>query len=62
VIDHGRKIAEGTPDDLKDQIGTSTLHVRLDDSAHTATAAAVVRSVVTTEVTLSPEAGCRRSR
>jgi ABC-2 type transport system ATP-binding protein len=57
VIDHGRKIAEGTPDALKDQVGTSTLQVRLDDSAQTAAAAGVVRRVVDTEVTLSPQAG-----
>jgi len=56
VIDHGRKIAEGTPDDLKDQIGTSTLQVRLADTGQTAAAAAVVRRVVATEVSFSPAA------
>ena len=31
IIDHGRVIAEGTSSDLKDLVGTGTLHVRLHD-------------------------------
>lgn len=31
VIDHGRVIAEGTSDELKDQVGGERLEVRLDD-------------------------------
>ncbi len=31
VIDHGRVIAEGTPSELKASVGSSVLHVRLDD-------------------------------
>jgi ABC-2 type transport system ATP-binding protein len=33
VIDHGRVIAEGTPDELKDRVGGERLEVRLDDPA-----------------------------
>ena len=33
VIDHGRVIAEGTPDALKDRVGGERLEVRLADAA-----------------------------
>jgi ABC-2 type transport system ATP-binding protein len=33
VIDHGRLIAEGTPDELKDRLGGERLEVRLEDAA-----------------------------
>ena len=33
VIDHGRVIAEGTPDELKDRVGGERLEVRLGDAA-----------------------------
>jgi ABC-2 type transport system ATP-binding protein len=33
VIDHGRLIAEGTSDELKDRLGGERLEVRLDDDA-----------------------------
>ncbi|HWX97338.1 MAG TPA: ATP-binding cassette domain-containing protein [Solirubrobacteraceae bacterium] len=32
VIDHGRVIAEGSPDDLKDQVGGERLEIRLEDA------------------------------
>ena len=35
VIDHGRKVAEGTSDQLKTQVGSSTLQLRLLDPAQT---------------------------
>ncbi len=35
VIDHGRVIAEGTPDELKDRVGGERLEVRLSDGADT---------------------------
>ena len=41
VIDHGRKVAEGTPAELKANIGTSSLRVELVESADTAKAAAL---------------------
>jgi ABC-2 type transport system ATP-binding protein len=33
VIDHGRVLAGGTPDELKDRVGGERLEVRLDDAA-----------------------------
>jgi ABC-2 type transport system ATP-binding protein len=33
VIDHGRVIAEGTPDELKDRVGGERLEIRLEDAA-----------------------------
>jgi ABC-2 type transport system ATP-binding protein len=38
VIDHGRVIAQGTSDQLKDRVGGELLEVRLDDGADVATA------------------------
>jgi ABC-2 type transport system ATP-binding protein len=38
VIDHGRVIADGTPDALKDRVGGERLEVRLADTAQTQTA------------------------
>src|SRR5688572_24157051 len=35
VIDHGRVIEEGTPDELKDRVGGEKLEVRLEDPADT---------------------------
>ncbi|MEA2218700.1 MAG: type transport system ATP-binding protein [Solirubrobacteraceae bacterium] len=42
VIDHGRVIAEGTPDELKDRVGGERLEVRLSDPA---SARAAVRAL-----------------
>jgi ABC-2 type transport system ATP-binding protein len=39
VIDHGRLIAEGTSDELKDRLGGERLEVRVDDGADPAVAA-----------------------
>ena len=57
VIDHGKKVAEGTPDELKSSVGSSTLHVRLEDIAQTAPAAELVAQVVGEPPVLTPEAG-----
>jgi ABC-2 type transport system ATP-binding protein len=57
VIDHGVKVAEGTSDQLKSQVGTSTLQLRLLDPAQTSQAVDVVRRVVGDEPVLTPEAG-----
>jgi ABC-2 type transport system ATP-binding protein len=38
VIDHGRLIAEGTPDELKDRLGGERLEVRLEDAGDADTA------------------------
>src|SRR3954452_14512542 len=57
VIDHGRKVAEGTSDQLKSQVGSSTLQLRLLDPSQTSEAVDVVRPVVGHEPVLPPEAG-----
>ena len=57
VIDRGHKVAEGTPDQLKSQVGSSTLQLRLLDPAQTTQAVDVVRRVVGDEPVLTPEAG-----
>ena len=41
VIDRGRKVAEGTPGELKAQVGTSSLRVELVEGADTAKAVAL---------------------
>jgi ABC-2 type transport system ATP-binding protein len=41
LIDHGRKVAEGTPDELKSRVGTSSLRVQLVDGTDTAEAVAL---------------------
>ncbi len=41
VIDRGRKVAEGTPEQLKTQIGTSSLRVQMADPGDTAAAVAL---------------------
>ena len=57
VIDRGRKVAEGTSDELKSSVGNSTLHVRLTDRDATARAASVVERVLGEAPVLTPEAG-----
>src|SRR5690349_12113908 len=57
VIDRGRKVAEGTPDELKASVGSSTLQLRLLDPAQTPEAVDVVRRVVGEEPVVPPEAG-----
>jgi len=46
VIDHGRKVAEGTPDQLKASVGSSTLHLELVDPSSLEAARDVVRRVL----------------
>lgn len=53
VIDHGRVIATGTPDELKAKVGDQTLVVRPEDSAKLETVAATVRTVTRTEPEIS---------
>jgi ABC-2 type transport system ATP-binding protein len=45
VIDHGQVIAEGTPDDLKSQVGGDRLEVHLDDGSRRQEAMAVLASI-----------------
>src|SRR6201987_769353 len=57
VIDHGRKVAEGTPDELKTSIGDSTLQLQLAEGADQDLAGQVVRRLAGREPVMSPESG-----
>src|SRR3954465_7243101 len=57
VIDRGVKVAEGTSDQLKSSVGSSTLHLRLTDRADLPDAAEVVGRLLSEEPVLSPELG-----
>ena len=57
VIDRGRKVAEGTPDELKTSVGNSALQLQLADNADQDLARQVVWRVVGREPVLSPESG-----
>jgi len=56
VIDHGRVVAEGTPDDLKASVGTSSLQLRVRDAADTADALHAIEQTLGVRGVLSPEA------
>jgi ABC-2 type transport system ATP-binding protein len=60
VIDHGRKIAEGTSRELKAATGSGTLHVALADSARIETAARLLEARLGGKVQRSSE-GARLS-
>jgi len=57
VIDHGRKVAEGTSDELKTSVGNSTLQIELAPDAEQTVARQVVWRVVGREPVLTPESG-----
>ena len=57
VIDHGRKVAEGTPDELKTSVGDSALQLQLAPGADLDLARQVVWRVVGREPALTPEPG-----
>jgi ABC-2 type transport system ATP-binding protein len=57
VIDRGRKVAEGTPDELKSSVGNSTLRLQLAQQADQLLAVDVVRRLLGEEPVLSPESG-----
>ncbi len=57
VIDHGRKVAEGTPDELKTSVGNSTLQLELAAGADQVLALEIVQRVVGREPVLTPESG-----
>jgi ABC-2 type transport system ATP-binding protein len=57
VIDHGRKVAEGTPDELKTSVGTSTLQIQLAEGTEPDLARQVVRRVAGREPVLAPGSG-----
>ena len=53
VIDHGRVIAQGTSDTLKDRVGGDRLEVVVENPAQVDEAAQALRSVATGEVTVN---------
>jgi ABC-2 type transport system ATP-binding protein len=55
VIDHGRVIAQGTSDTLKDQVGGDRLEVTVIDPAQLDAAAQALRAVATGEVSVDRE-------
>ena len=57
MIDRGRKVAEGTSDELKASVGESTLELRLADPDDAGAAVRVILSVLGTLPARSPEAG-----
>jgi len=56
VIDQGRKVAEGTSDELKSSVGRSTLQLQLISPEDIPAAAQVVERVLGEEPVLTPEA------
>ncbi len=56
VIDHGRKVAEGTPAQLKTQVGASSLRVEMVGTADTA-AAVTLAALVTGDTPIVSPAG-----
>ena len=56
VIDRGRVVAEGTADELKASVGTSSLQLRLADGADTEDALRAIDRVLGVQGVLSPEA------
>lgn len=57
VIDRGRKVAEGTTDELKTSVGASTLQLRLVDPDRLTGAAEILERVLGEQPVLTPEAG-----
>ena len=55
VIDHGRKVAEGTADELKSSVGRSTLQLQLVDPADLATATELTEQLLGEAPTVTPE-------
>ncbi|KRF14054.1 ABC transporter [Nocardioides sp. Soil797] len=57
VIDRGRMVAEGTPDHLKESVGSSSLHLQVTDRERMTDAAGLVERVLESTPVLTPEAG-----
>src|SRR5690349_7000083 len=57
VIDRGRKVAEGTPDELKSSVGNSALQLQLAEGADQELAQQIVRKIAGAEPVLTPESG-----
>ncbi|WP_261807545.1 ATP-binding cassette domain-containing protein [Paenibacillus sp. N3.4] len=57
VIDHGRVVAEGTVDELKASVGTSTLHLRVQNLQDIENARQTIEQVLKIHSNVSYEAG-----
>jgi ABC-2 type transport system ATP-binding protein len=57
VIDKGKVVAEGTPDELKKSVGTAALQVRIQDDLQLPQAQQIVETYLGVKVTRSLEAG-----
>jgi len=57
VIDRGRKVAEGTPGELKASVGNSTLQLQLAPDADQELARQIVRRIAGADPVLTPESG-----
>jgi ABC-2 type transport system ATP-binding protein len=57
VIDRGRKVAEGTPDELKTSVGDVALQLQLAPGSNSALACDLVRDAAGAEPVLTPESG-----
>ena len=57
VIDRGRVVAEGTVDELKASVGTSTLHLRVQNPLHGEKTRRIIEQVLQVEASVSAEAG-----
>ena len=62
VIDHGRVIAEGTPGQLKAQVGSGALKVRVINPADREEAAEVLRTALNTEFTREKDTAALSAR
>ncbi|QAY66540.1 ATP-binding cassette domain-containing protein [Paenibacillus protaetiae] len=57
VIDRGKVVAEGTGDDLKASIGTSSLHLKIQEPQQLEAARYIVDRVLHVQSAVTPEAG-----
>ncbi|MFC9708555.1 ATP-binding cassette domain-containing protein [Paenibacillus sp. NPDC056933] len=57
VIDHGRVVAEGTVDHLKESVGTASLQLRIQEPTKIEQARQIVEQILRTESIISAEAG-----
>lgn len=57
VIDHGNVVAEGTVDELKGSIGTSSLHVSIEDKKNIPGARQLVEKILNVRSAISAEGG-----
>lgn len=57
VIDHGKVVAEGTVNDLKESIGTSSLHLSIQDEQYMQEARLIVERVLKVQSAVSAEGG-----